>query len=348
MVAAHSLRLGTILIDKAIQFGTSQVEDRYLKENLRNTSELLSTEMDLAHVRTFVVSGTDARITASQVGDELNEHCSTIPREKFIAFAEQVQKYSVEECMQKLEISFADAKIMIPGLLVYRFLLEKTGAAQVVVPHVSIREGLLIDLARGVDSNLQEDFFSQTIASAANLGRKYHYDEAHHRQVAKFCLVLFDFLLREHGMNRRHRMMLEVAAMLHDIGMFIRSSGHQVHGHYIISNSEIFGLHKEELDIIAGVIRYHRKDLPSSADINYIALQREERILLSKMAAILRVADALDRGHSQQIKTISAERKSETLVLHTAGSRDLSLELIGLEEKANLFQDVFGYKVVID
>ena len=250
--------------------------------------------------------------------------------------------------MQKLEINFGDAKFLIPGLMVYRFLLERTGAAQVVVPHVSIREGLLIDLALVVDSTLQEDFFSQVIASAANLGRKYKFDEVHHRQVAKLCLVLFDFLQREHGMNRRQRMMLEAAAMLHDIGMFIRASNHQTHGQYIVSNSEIFGLHKEELDIISGVIRYHRKDLPNQGDINYIALQREERILLLKMAAILRVADALDRGHSQQIKTITAERKSETLVLHVPGTRDLSLELIGLDEKANLFQDVFGYKIVLD
>ena len=143
-------------------------------------------------------------------------------------------------------------------------------------------------------------------------------------------------------------MMLEVAALLHDIGMFVRASSHQIHGHYIVSNSEIFGLHKEEMDIIAGVIRYHRKDLPSSSDISYIALQREERILLLKMAAILRVADALDRGHSQQIKTISPERKNETLILQVEGNRDLSLELIGLEEKADLFQNVFGYKVILN
>jgi exopolyphosphatase/guanosine-5'-triphosphate,3'-diphosphate pyrophosphatase len=250
--------------------------------------------------------------------------------------------------MEKLEIAFAEAKFFIPGILVYRFLLEKTGAYHVVVPNVSIREGLLIDLALGVDSTLQEEFFSQIIASAANLGRKYHYDEAHNRHVANLCLILFDFLVREHGMNRRERMMLEVAAVLHDIGMFIRASGHQFHGHYIVSNSEIFGLHKEELDVIATVIRYHRKDLPNQEDISYTALPREERILFLKMAAILRVADALDRGHSQQVKTITPERKSETLILHTEGQRDLSLELTGLQEKADLFQDVFGYKVVLN
>jgi exopolyphosphatase/guanosine-5'-triphosphate,3'-diphosphate pyrophosphatase len=347
MVAAHSLKLGTIRISQASRFGSPGARERYLNENLRNTSGFLSAELDLAHVRTFVVAGSDARIAASHSGNELNEHCGIIPRETFIEFARQIQHYTVEECMQKLQISLAEADGFIPGILVYKFLLEQTDAAQVVVPHVTIREGFLIDLAQGVDPALQEDFFSQITASAVNLGRKYHYDEAHNRHVANLCMALFDALVPEHGMNRRERMMLEVAALLHDVGMFIRASGHQLHGQYIVANSEIFGLHREELDIIANVIRYHREDPPSSTDIDYLALQREDRILVLKMASLLRVADALDRGHSQQIREISVERKSETMVLHTEGNRDLSLEHIGLEEKAGLFQDVFGYKVIL-
>ena len=348
IVAAHSLRLGTILIDQAVRQSTSWLEDRYLNENLRNTADILGAEMELVHIRTFVVAGSDARITAIHVGKELNEHCSVIPRDTFISFAEQVQNYTVEECMQKLQINFTEAKFFIPGILVYKFLLERTGAAQVVVPNVSIREGLLIDLALGIDSGLQEDFYSQIYASAINLGRKYHFDEAHHRHVADICLVFFDFLIREHGMNRRDRMRLEVAALVHDIGMFIRASNHQVHGHYIVSNSEIFGLHREELELIADVIRYHRRELPNQTDISYIALQREDRVRLLKMTAILRVADALDKGHSRQIKNITLERKNETLLIHTEGNRDLSLEQIGLEEKAGMFQDVFGYKIILN
>jgi exopolyphosphatase/guanosine-5'-triphosphate,3'-diphosphate pyrophosphatase len=160
-------------------------------------------------------------------------------------------------------------------------------------------------------------------------------------------MVIFDALITEHGMNRRERMMLETAAFLHDIGMYIKASGHQMHGQYIVTNSEIFGLHREELDIIANVVRYHRGDPPSSTDIEYLALQREERILVLKMASLLRVADALDRGHSQRIKDVTVEHKSEALVLRSGGSADLSLEHIGLEEKAGLFQDVFGYKVIL-
>ncbi|HCC36304.1 MAG TPA: phosphatase [Treponema sp.] len=358
MVAAHSIRLGTIIIDQRSRLKIGAFPERYLSESIRNTSGILNAEMDLAHVRTIVAAGTDARIAADLAGKKLNEHCGVISRDDFIVFAEKVRSYTVEDCVQKLHISYTDVDGFIPGIMVLKLFLEQTNAIQVVVPKVSIREGYLIDLALGVDSELQKEFFSQIVASAVNLGRKFHYDETHSRHVADLCMILFDALVKEHGMNRRQRMMLETAGILHDIGMFIKGSGHQKHGQYIVANSEIFGLHKEELDIIANVIRYHRGDPPSQSDIEYITLQREERILLLKMASILRVADALDRGHSQHIKNITVERRSETLVLHPHGHSgphdsydasppDISLEIMGIEEKADLFEDVFGYKIVL-
>ena len=348
MVAAHSLKLGTILIDQASRIGSPQMRERYISETIRNTSDILSSELDLAYVRTFVVAGFDASVAAAQVGKDLNENCSIIPREIFTEFVRSVQEYTLDECVEKLQMPYWEAETFIPGILVYKLLLERTGANQVVVPRVSIREGMLIDLAHGVDPVLQEEFFSQVLASAVNLGRKYHIDEPHCRHVAKLCMTIFDALVREHGMNRRERMMLETAAMVHDIGNFIKSADHNRHGQYIIASSEIFGLKREELDIIGNVIRYHRGAPPSATDIDYIALQREERILVLKMIAILRTADALDRGHNQQVKLTSVEKKSETVVLHTESIRDLSLELMGLEEKGNMFQDVFGYKIVLN
>ncbi|MDR0554087.1 MAG: HD domain-containing protein [Treponema sp.] len=349
MAGAHSLRMGTILIDRQarLALNSARSRDRYLSEIVRNTSEFLNAEMDLSHVRTFVVAGTDIRSVAARIGRELNEQCWTIDRDTFIQFVEKIKGYSTDECIRNFELPYADAGGFVPGNLVYKLFMEQTAAAQVVVPSISIREGMLIDLAQGVEADLQEEFLSQIIASAVNLGRKYHYDEEHHRYVAAQCMILFDALFQEHGMNRRERMMLEVAALLHDVGSFIQSSDHHRHGQYIVANSEIFGLHQNELDIIGNVIRYHRGLPPSPTDIGYLTLQREERILVLKMASILRVADALDRGHSQRLRNISVERRSETVVLHSGGNYDLNSERLGLEEKAGMFQDVFGYKVIL-
>jgi exopolyphosphatase/guanosine-5'-triphosphate,3'-diphosphate pyrophosphatase len=349
MVAAHSVRLGSILMDQQSQFahGSEWLRERYLTEQIKNTLTVLKAEMDLSHIKTFVVTGSDTRIAASLIGSGYNENSNVIERETFLSFVKKIQYYTIEECVQKLHITYGDAEGFVPGLLIYKGFLEQTQAVQVVVPVVSLREGLIIDLAMGFDPELQEEFFTQIIASAVNLGRKYHFDEAHGRHVAALSMVLFDALVHEHGLNRRDRLLLETAALLHDIGMFIRGSSHQKHGQYIVANSEIFGVHHEEVEIIANVVRYHRGEQPSSEDISFIALQREERILVLKLVSILRVADALDRGHSQRIQHITVEHKSERIVIHPLGSIDITLERASMEEKANMFQDVFGYKVVL-
>jgi len=349
IVAAHSLKLGTIIIEQHSRrgFHTGIFYERYLNENIKNTSGIMSMEMDLARVKTLVVAGNDARIAAEQAGKVLNDNCRVMERADFIGFAEKIRNYTIEDCVKQFGISYTDAEGLIPGIMLLKLFLEHTNAAIIAAPSVTLRDGYLIDLASGIDSGFQEEFFSQIITSAVNLGRKYHFDEAHGHHVAKHCMTLFDALIKEHGMNRRHRIMLETAAILHDIGMHIRVSGHQKHGQYIVANSDIFGLHHDELNLIANVIRYHRGEPPSAADIEYITLQREERILVLKMASILRVADALDRGHSQQIKKITVERRMETVVLHIVKVHDLSLELMGLEEKGGMFEDVFGYKVIL-
>ena len=364
MVTARSLKLGTILIDQRVRKGTGSGRfiERYLSENVRNMQEFLNEEMNLSHIKILAAAGSDVRQAARHIGADLNERCSIITRDDFFRFVESVENYTVEDCVQRLGIPFVDAEGFVPGLQIYRIFMERLAAKKLVVPDVSLREGYLIDMMRGIDRELQDDFYSQIRASALSLGRKYHFDEVHNRQVTEFSLALFDALVKEHGMNSRERMLLETAALLHDIGMFIRSSRHQLHGQYIVTNSEIFGLKKEELDIIGNVIRYHRDELPSPAHIEFIALQREERIMVLKMAAILRVADALNRGRSQKNSGLSIEKREETLIIRCGGTgeiqpdpdnpsisgyRDLSLEQMGLKEKSDLFQNVFGYKVIL-
>ena len=348
MLAARSIKLGVIIIDQRSRFGTGSLSrERYLNESIKNTMSFLKSEMNLGQVKTLVATGLSAQIVSEYAGKELNKHCRIVERKDFIDFIEKISNYTVEECVQKLRISYADAEGLVSAILVHKLFLEHTGAAQMVVPLVNIREGFLADLATGVDPKLQEEFFSQIIASAISLGRKFRFDETHSRHVAYFCMILFDALVKEHGMDRRHRIMLETAAILHDVGLFIRPSGHNKHGQYIVANSEIFGLYRDELDIVANVVLYHSGPVPSASDAGYTALNKKDQLLVLKIASILRIAEALDWGHSQRIKSITVERRPESIVLRADILHAPSFEIMGLEEKSRLFQDVFGYKVIL-
>jgi exopolyphosphatase/guanosine-5'-triphosphate,3'-diphosphate pyrophosphatase len=206
---------------------------------------------------------------------------------------------------------------------------------------------VLLSTARGFDTELASEMHRQVVASAAALGRKFRYDEDHARHVTELALRLFDALSREHGLGPRERLLLETASLLHDIGTFIRTSGHHKHGEYIVANSEIFGLNRSDLTIVSNVVRYHRKAPPASTHVNFIALPREDRIVVMKLGAILRIADALDRGHDQRIRGLSVERHEDRLVMHSEGGGDFSLERLSLAEKGDMFEDVFGLEPIL-
>jgi exopolyphosphatase/guanosine-5'-triphosphate,3'-diphosphate pyrophosphatase len=359
MAGAHSLRIGTIRIDEQVRgAGVSPAYLRqFLEDNVRTTCDHLDGDLPLESVKTFIVIGSDARLAASRIaaaaaaaeagGTEAGEEYAVVGRSDFIGFADEVAGLSPEECVAQLRVPWADAEGIGYSLTIERLFLERTGAESVVVPNVSIREGLLLSASLGSGAGVEAEMRAQVVASAASLARKFHYDEAHARHVADLGLAIFDALVREHGLGRHERLLLEIAAILHDVGTFIKTSGHHKHGEYIVMNSEIFGLNRVDLTIIANVVRYHRKAPPASTHVNFIALPREDRIIVMKLAAIIRVADALDRGHDQRVRDAVFERREERFVIRAPDAADLSLERLSLAEKGDMFEDVFGLEAVL-
>ena len=349
IAAAHSLRLGTVRLQQQLAStpDRDQQIEEFLRESVRTAREVFNAEMPLARIKYFVAVGGDARLAASAAGKPVGDQFSLLEREDFEAFVAGLQGSGVDDLVRELNVTYNEAEGLVPALLVYKSFLETTGATQVIVPDVSIREGVLMSLALGHDKSVDKDVYRQVVASAVSLGRKFHFDEAHAKHVATLALRLFDELQRDHGLDQHARLLLEVACLLHDIGNFIRVSGHHKHSQYIVANSEIFGFSRDDIRIVSNVVRYHRKNVPSMAHPAYASLHRDQRMAVLKMSAILRVADALDRGHVQRIHDFRIEVGEDDLVLHCEYSGDVSVERYGLTAKGRLFEDVFGYRVVI-
>lgn len=349
MVAAHSFRLGTVIIEQQIKamMGSAKDMRRFLAEYVRTTAENLNNELSLDQVSQIIAIGSDARLVARSVGTQVTDLHATIRREDFTAFVDRISGYTVEEIVHHFRIGYSEAESLVPGLLTYRFFLEMTGAETVVVPNLSIREGVILSQLAGPDHLVREEFYTQVVASAVNLGKKFHLDEDHSRYVARIALKLFDCLESELGLDRHARLLLEIAAILHDIGSFIRQSDHHLHSQYIIANSDIFGLNKDDMNIVCNVVRYHRAELPNASHPGYSSLARSDRTMVLKLSALLRIADALDRGHSQHIEDFDIELSRDTLLLRARGTHDVTLERLALEEKDDLFEDIFGYKLIM-
>jgi exopolyphosphatase/guanosine-5'-triphosphate,3'-diphosphate pyrophosphatase len=129
------------------------------------------------------------------------------------------------------------------------------------------------------------------------------------------ALALFDALRDEHQLGGRERLLLRCAAILHDVGLFVNARAHHKHSMYLILNSDLFGLTRRDMQLVATVSRYHRKALPSPAHPEFAGLAQADRMTVAKLAALLRVADALERSHRETPRTLEFLREGDRFVI---------------------------------
>ena len=158
---------------------------------------------------------------------------------------------------------------------------------------------------------------------------------------------IYETLKEELALDDYAKLLLKVAAILHDIGVFINHDSHNIHSSYIITNSEIFGLSKNDRLIVAEIAKYHKGKAMPQDDEAFLRLQRSDRMTILKLTSILRIADSLDRGHIQNYSDVTIEVNQNNMIIHTKDSTNTVLEKIALSEKAGMFEDVFGYKVIL-
>ena len=320
---------------------------RVMSRHIANIVADIGHEMPLRSAQHMIALGHDVRFAAQELVEAPEDHVREVPRDAFIEFCGRIETLNEEELVDRYGLSPVDAETLVPALLVYRALLVETSAATVTVPDVSLRAGLLADLVgAGAEGDLA-DFSRQVLASAEALGEKYRYDASHARAVATLATRLFDQFQEEHGLPRRDRLLLEVSALLHDIGLFVGLRAHHKHAQYLISAAEIFGLSSDDRAVIANIARYHRRGLPQKSHLPFVALDRQDRVRVSKLAAFLRVANALDAEHAQKIRNVTVRRDENAWIVDVDGTGDLSIERMAAEARADLFTDVFGKRLLV-
>lgn len=317
-----------------------------LKRYVANVIEEIRLEIPLRRVTHMSAIGGDIRFAASQILDA-DAGIREIPRDAFLAFCDDVERLDEDRLVERFRLPTVDADTLLPALLIYRALVLETSVKRVVVSDASLRAGVLLDLASPGGGLGAEEFERQVLASADALGRRYRYDQAHGRHVAFLAGRLFDELRDEHHLGSRGRLLLQVAALLHDVGVYVSLRSHHKHSQYLIASSQIFGLSDDEAAIVANIARYHRGGTPQRSHLPYIALDREDRLVVDKLAAILRVANALDAEHLQRVRDIRLQRADQTWVLTLEGTGDVTMERLAAQARFDMLVATFGRQIVI-
>lgn len=261
----------------------------------------------------------------------------------------QLARLSYKERVTQLGLREDRADVILPAAIVYERLARLSGLKEITVPFVGVREGIVLDLAdRSATGLAPAGAREQQVQQAClTLGRKYRFDEAHGIHVARLALDLFDQLPHIHRLGEGERAILQAAALLHDIGSFVSYNRHHKHSLYLIQNADLPGFAPAQIQLAAGVARYHRRNMPKLEHEAYAALDLRGRATVSKLAAFLRLADALDREHRQKVRGLKAKVSGGLLVLALSGEGDLLLEGWALKRKADLLKKTYGLSVEV-
>jgi exopolyphosphatase/guanosine-5'-triphosphate,3'-diphosphate pyrophosphatase len=242
------------------------------------------------------------------------------------------------------------AEIIVAGSITLQHVLEKLELPGIVLSDFGVREGMVNDYITRHAGEISSLAMNRNLRlrSVLRCLRRFRLDGSHSKQVARLSLELFDALRKVHKLNPVERELLHFAALLHDIGSVISYDGHAEHSHYIIMNASLRGLSAEELRVIANVARYHNKARPRKRDRDFYDLDKGARRAVRWLAALLRVAEGLDRSHDRLVQSVSVAQNSRGVTIHVKSRREAELEIWAARRRVDMLSKLLGGPVHVD
>jgi exopolyphosphatase/guanosine-5'-triphosphate,3'-diphosphate pyrophosphatase len=343
---ARTFPMGALRLRKMIEaYDAPLIASRSLMEaRISRTVAQLAEGSDPPRPNALIAMGGDVRFAAREISQQPGDGSLIQLNLKDVrAFTETILSMTPATIAARYHMSLPDALSLGPALLTQTMYASELGIKDIYVVDTNMRDGLIQEIARGNDwSAAVRD---QMVKSGLRLGRKFCFDEDHARHVARLATSLFDQLVPLHRLSARQRSTLELAALLHDVGRFISVRSRHKHSMYLIQNSELFGISRRELGTVALVARYYRGANPSSRHAAYTRLDRDQRLLVSKLASILRLAKSLDVARRQRIDQIQARVLGNKLLIEVADVENLTVEQLELKQNGKLFESIFGKRL---
>jgi exopolyphosphatase/guanosine-5'-triphosphate,3'-diphosphate pyrophosphatase len=345
--ASENLGVGRLTAELVESDPLSKEDRRRLRDRIE--SVLGPVAATVAHFEPKLVVGTSgtledlAHMVAARRREDVPTSLNqlTISRAEFLPLHKLIisSKASERRRLEGLESRRVD---LIPaGSMFLATVMELFDFDELTVSEWALREGILLDAIGHHDPvDWTDDPRAIRRASVQGLARRYDIDVDHSRQVARLALALFDQTTELHGLSAHDRELLEYAALLHNIGQHVSSEGHHRHAAYLIRYGQLRGFDPTEVNLLAGIARWHRKGDPRPTDeTGPLAADDEDR--LRKLTALLRVADGLDRSHHDIVDDVHVRVGPSLVRVYLDAGGNVELEQWAARRRRSLFEKVF-------
>lgn len=345
---ATSLKLGVLrLLDRHPLSDPMAPDERLrLAEQLHRALEPATAAIRRLGFDLVAMTSGTARTVAELIPAPSAERPRAVPFRAIWALEEKLCALAAAERARLPGLDLHRSDSIVPGVILIRSLLEMVHADAFLYCEAALREGLLVDYAarNGPGIQLVDEYPDPRRRSVVRLMRRCNANQAHASHAAKLALDLFRGLRPLHGLCNADGELLEFGALLHDIGFHIAAAKHHKHGAYLIENAELQGFAAGEIQLLAQVVRYHRKSTPKENHPPFAALPAAAQKKVRTLAALLRLADGLDRGYAQRVRGLRCRANDKVVEVILSSDTDPDLELWGARRKKDLAEEVFARK----
>lgn len=335
-----SLRLRETLADlEGKTFDFPGVIEKYIDSKLYLLNSVIRNE----NPANFIVLGSEARTVA-----DICSRDNVIEADKLIELSAKLHKMSDEQIARNYRLTPNQAATFLPTVILLHSFLKMTNAGRIFVPAISLKHGLLCDINDLLfETPHKQESLDDVISSVWYIANKFGADKKHAQQVERLALSIFDQTWKLHRLRQKERLYLQVAAILHAIGYYVGFTDHHLHAYKIIQTQNIMGFSDRELNLIANIVRYHMQESPSHFHPNFMALSVSEKMVVSQLAAILKLAECLDVSHVNNVEEVEVAMAGEQLHFYLQARQDTLMEEWYFRNNVGLLEEVTGLEVVI-
>ena len=348
LVTTQSLKMGSMRIRERLKEleKANTHYDQLIREFIRNDltafQRLYLKDRDIKNV---ILMGDF--LTDTIFREEIYDHIITMS--EFTARYEDTVYKTDQMLAAEMDIDPEYASLVVPTMVICKSFLDVFQAEAVWVPGVSLLDGIAYDFCEKKKYiKSAHNFENDILVASRNIAKRYSSSKNHIQGTTKLALTIFDSMKKVHGMGARERLLLQIAVQLHDCGKYISMADVAECSYRIIMATEIIGLSTEERQVIASAVRYNTTEFVYYENFDDGAgMDRNRYLLVAKLTASLRLANAMDRSHYQKVEGLRAVLKDRELHLIIDSSRDISLELGLLKDKVEFFEEVFGIHLIL-
>lgn len=347
VVTTQHLMLGTMrvreklaVIEKVVTYVEPQIQELVDKElAVFKALYLNNREIDYVILMGDYITEVMRRIEKNQL--------ISVKSDRFIHYMDKLKRKHIEEIAEELNLSNQRDPLIVPAIVLYKRVVEELNAQEIYVPGMSINDGIAYDYAQSQGiAKPNHDFAEDVLSASRNMAARYQGYTPHIDTLCEMATQIFDAMKKIHGLDKRERLLLKTAAILHDCGKYVSLVNSAKCAYEIIMQSEIMGITHLEREIVASTVLYNSMPLDGYEEVAD-RLDKESYLIVAKLAAILRLSNAMDRSHKQKFKNVKVGVTGRKLVITIETADNIILEKGLFDAKSTFFEEIFSIKPVI-